>query len=34
MSAVPVIMETITALDRGEDGRTGPHPDSFDYIPD
>ena len=26
-------MESITALDRGEDGRTGPHPDSFDYVP-
>ena len=23
----------ITALDRGEDGRTGPNPDTFDYIP-
>jgi len=27
-------METITALDKGEDGRTGPHPDKFAYIPD
>ncbi len=27
-------MEAITALDRGEDGRTGPNPDQFDYIPD
>ena len=27
-------METITSLDRGEQGRTGPNPDSFDYIPD
>ena len=26
-------MEEITALDKGEDGRTGPHPDKFDYIP-
>lgn len=26
-------MEQISALDRGEDGRTGPHPDSFDYVP-
>ena len=26
-------MESITALDRGEDGRTGPNPDEFDYIP-
>lgn len=24
----------ITALDRGEDGRTGPNPDTFDMIPD
>jgi 2,5-diketo-D-gluconate reductase A len=27
-------MEAITALDKGEDGRTGPHPDKFAYIPD
>ncbi|MFL6002937.1 MAG: aldo/keto reductase [Nocardioides sp.] len=27
-------MSTITALDRGEDGRGGPHPDTFDVIPD
>lgn len=27
-------MESITNLDKGEDGRTGPHPDTFDYIPD
>jgi 2,5-diketo-D-gluconate reductase A len=26
-------MESITALDRGEPGRTGPNPDTFDYIP-
>ena len=26
-------MESISALDRGEDGRTGPTPDTFDYIP-
>ena len=26
-------MEAITALDRGEDGRTGPNPDTFDYVP-
>jgi 2,5-diketo-D-gluconate reductase A len=26
-------MDAITALDRGEDGRTGPHPDKFDYVP-
>jgi 2,5-diketo-D-gluconate reductase A len=27
-------IEAITALDKGEDGRTGPHPDKFAYIPD
>jgi 2,5-diketo-D-gluconate reductase A len=27
-------MRAITALDRGESGRTGPDPDTFDYIPD
>ncbi len=27
-------MSTITALDRGEEGRGGPHPDVFDMIPD
>lgn len=27
-------MAAITALDRGEKGRTGAHPDEFDYIPD
>ncbi len=26
--------EQIDALDRGEDGRIGPNPDTFDYIPD
>ena len=26
-------MESITALDRGEEGRTGPHPDTFAYVP-
>ncbi|CAN5610314.1 aldo/keto reductase [soil metagenome] len=26
-------MEEITSLDKGEDGRTGPHPDKFDFIP-
>jgi 2,5-diketo-D-gluconate reductase A len=26
-------VEQITALHRGEDGRTGPNPDEFDYIP-
>jgi 2,5-diketo-D-gluconate reductase A len=27
-------VQAITALDKGEDGRTGPNPDTFDYIPD
>ena len=27
-------MKAITARDRGEEGRTGPNPDVFDYIPD
>jgi 2,5-diketo-D-gluconate reductase A len=27
-------MSAITKLDQGEDGRTGPNPDEFDYIPD
>jgi len=27
-------MEAISALDRGESGRTGPNPNTFDYIPD
>lgn len=26
-------MEEISALDKGEDGRRGPHPDTFDYVP-
>jgi 2,5-diketo-D-gluconate reductase A len=26
-------MDVISGLDRGEDGRTGPHPDTFAYIP-
>ena len=26
-------IEAISALDRGEDGRTGPHPDTFAYVP-
>ena len=26
-------MEAITALDRSEDGRVGPHPDKFDVVP-
>jgi 2,5-diketo-D-gluconate reductase A len=27
-------MEAISALDKGESGRTGPNPDTFDYLPD
>jgi 2,5-diketo-D-gluconate reductase A len=27
-------LTAISALDKGEEGRTGPNPDSFDYIPD
>jgi 2,5-diketo-D-gluconate reductase A len=27
-------MDAISALDRGETGRTGPNPDKFDYIPE
>ena len=27
-------MQALTALGKGEDGRTGPNPDEFDYIPD
>ncbi|HZE05503.1 MAG TPA: aldo/keto reductase [Solirubrobacteraceae bacterium] len=27
-------MDAISGLDKGEDGRTGPHPDKFAYIPD
>jgi 2,5-diketo-D-gluconate reductase A len=26
-------IDAITALDRGEDGRTGPNPDTFAYVP-
>jgi 2,5-diketo-D-gluconate reductase A len=26
-------MDAISALDRGESGRTGPNPDTFDYVP-
>ncbi|MEI7914911.1 MAG: aldo/keto reductase [Mycobacteriaceae bacterium] len=26
-------IEALTALDKGEDGRRGPHPDTFDWIP-
>ena len=29
----PADHEAIDALDRGEEGRTGPHPDRFDYVP-
>ena len=29
----PAVMDAITALDRGEDGRTGPNPDTFAYVP-
>jgi 2,5-diketo-D-gluconate reductase A len=27
-------MDAISALDQGESGRTGPNPDTFDYIPE
>ncbi|MBV9350815.1 MAG: aldo/keto reductase [Mycobacterium sp.] len=27
-------MDAVTGLDRGESGRTGPNPDTFDFIPD
>ncbi len=30
----PDDMDAISELDRGEDGRRGPNPDTFDYIPD
>ncbi len=29
----PDDLDAISALDKGEDGRTGPNPDTFDYIP-
>ncbi len=29
----PTDMDAITALDQGEDGRTGPHPDTFAKVP-
>jgi 2,5-diketo-D-gluconate reductase A len=32
-SLTPEQVTAITALDRGEDGRTGPHPDTMDWIP-
>ena len=30
----PWLKGALTALDKGEEGRTGPNPDTFDYIPD
>ena len=27
-------MKALSSLDKGEDGRTGPNPDTFDYVPD
>ncbi|HEU5037538.1 MAG TPA: aldo/keto reductase [Nocardioides sp.] len=33
-SLTPDEIARITALDRGEDGRRGPNPDTFDYVPD
>lgn len=30
----PADVDAITALDKGEEGRTGPNPDEFDVIPD
>ncbi len=30
----PEDMQQIDVLDRGEAGRNGPHPDTFDYLPD
>jgi 2,5-diketo-D-gluconate reductase A len=30
----PDDVDALTELDKGEDGRTGPNPDTFDYIPD
>jgi 2,5-diketo-D-gluconate reductase A len=30
----PADMDAVAALDRGEDGRTGPNPDEFAYIPE
>jgi 2,5-diketo-D-gluconate reductase A len=29
----PADVDAISALDKGEDGRTGAHPDTFDYVP-
>ena len=28
-----VDIDAISALDKGEEGRTGPNPDTFDYVP-
>ncbi len=33
-SLTPGDIAAISALDRGEDGRLGPNPDEFDYLPD
>jgi 2,5-diketo-D-gluconate reductase A len=30
----PADVAAIEGFDRGEEGRTGPHPDRFDYVPD
>ena len=30
----PADVQALSALDRGEQGRRGPNPDQFDYIPD
>ncbi|OFJ51036.1 aldo/keto reductase [Mycolicibacterium grossiae] len=30
----PDDVDALSELDKGEDGRTGPNPDSFDYVPD
>ena len=29
----PSEVEAISALDKGDEGRTGPHPDTFDFVP-
>jgi len=29
----PADMDEISSLDQGEDGRTGPNPDTFDKVP-
>jgi 2,5-diketo-D-gluconate reductase A len=33
-SLTPDEVAEISGLDRGEAGRTGPNPDTFDYVPD